>query len=183
MATVNATFKRQHCRCLKRLSPWPDFGGGRLGDSLLALTFESASIILGQNMTSPEGIAPLNGEIDRVADMGAPTRIVMVRHGVTDLTTAGKLDGRGGPDPSLNSEGRRQAQAAAVGVRALIGDAAARVLTSVLLRTAAHGARPAGRLVRALPLGPRVPRRQCGHESLLAPGRAPRRRWSGQGRR
>ena len=43
--------------------------------------------------------------------MGAPTRIVLVRHGDTDLTVAGTLDGRGGPDPLLNAEGRRQAWA------------------------------------------------------------------------
>jgi len=64
----------------------------------------------------------------------------MVRHGVTDLTTAGKLDGRGGPDPSLNSEGWRQAQAVAVGVRAYIGDNPVRVITSSLRRAVETGA-------------------------------------------
>jgi len=73
-------------------------------------------------------------------DLGAPTRIVLVRHGVTDFTASGKLDGRGGPDPALNSDGRNQARAAAAGVRAFIGDAAARVITSSLQRAIETGA-------------------------------------------
>ena len=73
-------------------------------------------------------------------DVGAPTRIVLVRHGVTDFTVAGKLDGRGGSDPALNAEGRRQARAAAAGVRALLGDTPARVITSSLQRAAETGA-------------------------------------------
>lgn len=63
----------------------------------------------------------------------------MVRHGVTNLTTAGRLDGRGGPDPSLNSEGRRQATAVGAGVRALIGDSEARVITSSMKRAIQTG--------------------------------------------
>ena len=72
-------------------------------------------------------------------DMGAPARIVLVRHGVTDFTVAGKLDGRGGPNPSLNPEGRRQARAAAFGVRAFIGDGSASVITSSLQRAIETG--------------------------------------------
>ena len=84
------------------------------------------------------------------SDVGAPTRIVLVRHGVTDFTVAGKLDGRGGPDPSLNAEGRRQARAAAAGVRAFIGDSSASVITSSLQRAIETGARIADMLgVRA----------------------------------
>ena len=30
---------------------------------------------------------------------GTPTRVVLVRHGVTDFTAQGRLDGRGGPTP------------------------------------------------------------------------------------
>jgi broad specificity phosphatase PhoE len=75
-----------------------------------------------------------------VADLGVPTRIVLVRHGVTDFTDARKLDGRGGSDPSLNAEGRRQARAAAVGVRAFISDAPASVVTSSLQRAIETGA-------------------------------------------
>jgi len=73
------------------------------------------------------------------ADLGTPTRIVLVRHGVTDFTAAGKLDGRGGPDPSLNADGRRQAHAAAVGVRALIGSSSAHIFTSSLKRAIQTG--------------------------------------------
>jgi broad specificity phosphatase PhoE/ribonuclease HI len=78
--------------------------------------------------------APSTDAVGSLADLGAPTRIVLVRHGVTDLTSAGRLDGRGGPDPSLNAEGRRQARAAAAGVRAFIGDSSAQVITSSLKR-------------------------------------------------
>ncbi|HEX7535683.1 MAG TPA: histidine phosphatase family protein [Dermatophilaceae bacterium] len=74
------------------------------------------------------------------ADLGAPARIVLVRHGVTDFTVAGKLDGRGGSDPSLNTEGLRQARAAASGVRGLIGDSPVSVITSSLRRAIETGA-------------------------------------------
>ena len=78
-------------------------------------------------------------EVLAAPDVGAPTRIVLVRHGVTDFTVAGKLDGRGGPDPSLNAEGRRQARAAAAGVRAFIGDSSGSVITSSLQRAIETG--------------------------------------------
>lgn len=84
--------------------------------------------------------------VGSLAGLGAPTRIVLVRHGITDLTAAGKLDGRGGPDPSLNAEGRRQARAAAAGVRAFIGDSSANVITSSLKRAIETGAAIAGEL-------------------------------------
>ena len=70
----------------------------------------------------------------------APTRLVLVRHGVTDFTIAGKLDGRGGADPALNAEGLRQAGAAAAGARAFVGDGSARVITSSLRRAVETGA-------------------------------------------
>jgi probable phosphoglycerate mutase len=73
-------------------------------------------------------------------DVGAPTRIVLVRHGVTDFTLAGKLDGRGGADPSLNAQGLGQAAAAAAGVRGLVGDSPASVITSSLRRAMQTGA-------------------------------------------
>ena len=75
-----------------------------------------------------------------MADLGAPTRIVLVRHGVTDFTAAGKLDGRGGADPSLNADGRRQAAAAAGAVRSFIGESPASVITSSLRRALETGA-------------------------------------------
>ena len=73
------------------------------------------------------------------ADLGTPTRIVLVRHGFTDFTAAGKLDGRGGPDPVLNDDGRRQARATAVVVRALIGSSSAHIFTSSLKRAIQTG--------------------------------------------
>jgi probable phosphoglycerate mutase len=73
------------------------------------------------------------------ADLGAPTRVVLVRHGVTDFTVAGKLDGRGGADPPLNAEGLRQARAAATGVRGFIGQGPATVVTSSLQRAVETG--------------------------------------------
>jgi probable phosphoglycerate mutase len=71
---------------------------------------------------------------------GTPTRIVLVRHGVTDYTVASRLDGRGGADPSLNSEGRTQATAAARSVAHLLGGSPARVVTSSLARARQTGA-------------------------------------------
>ena len=79
-------------------------------------------------------------------DLGKPARIVLVRHGVTDFTVAGRLDGRGGADPSLNDEGLRQVRAAAAGVRAYLGDTPAAVLTSSLRRAVQTGAAIAGEL-------------------------------------
>ena len=52
---------------------------------------------------------------------GTPTRIVLVRHGVTDFTVASRLDGRGGADPSLNTVGQAQAAAAGRAVAHLLG--------------------------------------------------------------
>jgi ribonuclease H / adenosylcobalamin/alpha-ribazole phosphatase len=96
------------------------------------------------------GPAPLMSAAGQSTDLGAPTRIVLVRHGVTDFTIAGKLDGRGGSDPSLNADGRRQARAAAAGVRAFIGDSSASVITSSLQRAIETGAAIADELgVRA----------------------------------
>lgn len=87
--------------------------------------------------------ASASGVAAAAPDLGAPTRIVLVRHGVTDFTDAGKLDGRGGPDPSLNAQGRRQALAAAAGVRAfidhVIADGPVRVVTSSLRRAIETG--------------------------------------------
>jgi probable phosphoglycerate mutase len=90
--------------------------------------------------------------VGQPADLGVPTRIVLVRHGVTDYTVAGKLDGRGGADPSLNAEGLRQARAAASGVRALIDAGPVGVVTSSLRRAIETGAAVA----EELGLSPRV---------------------------
>lgn len=71
---------------------------------------------------------------------GTPTRIVLVRHGVTDFTVASRLDGRGGTDPSLNTAGQAQATAAARATAHLLGGSAARVVTSSLVRARQTGA-------------------------------------------
>jgi probable phosphoglycerate mutase len=71
---------------------------------------------------------------------GTPTRVVLVRHGVTDYTVASRLDGRGGADPSLNGDGRTQATAAARAVAHLLGGSPARVVTSSLARARQTGA-------------------------------------------
>ena len=69
-----------------------------------------------------------------------PTRIVLVRHGVTDFTVQTRLDGRGGADPSLNTVGQAQAAAAGRAVAHLLGGSSARVVTSSLARAVQTGA-------------------------------------------
>lgn len=71
---------------------------------------------------------------------GTPTRILLVRHGVTDLTDAARLDGRGGVDPPLNATGRTQAAAAARAVAHLVAGHPASVTTSSLVRARETGA-------------------------------------------
>lgn len=80
------------------------------------------------------------------ADLGRPTRIVLVRHGVTDFTMRGLLDGRGGADPSLSVEGRDQACRVAGALDGLVGDGDVNVVTSSLARAVETGAQVAGRL-------------------------------------
>src|ERR1019366_6500370 len=58
----------------------------------------------------------------------------------------------GGSAPSLNADGRRQARAAAVGVRAFIGDGSASVITSSLQRAIETGAM----IADALGVGARI---------------------------
>ena len=77
---------------------------------------------------------------------GTPTRVVLVRHGVTDFTSEGRLDGRGGPDPSLNATGRSQAVAAGRAVASLVQGHPARVVTSSLARAMETGAAVASAL-------------------------------------
>jgi probable phosphoglycerate mutase len=81
-----------------------------------------------------------------LARRGTPTRVVLVRHGVTDFTAEGRLDGRVGPDPSLNATGRQQAVAAGRAVAALVQGHPTRVLTSSLARAVETGAAVAAAL-------------------------------------
>ncbi|MGE9807116.1 MULTISPECIES: bifunctional RNase H/acid phosphatase [unclassified Janibacter] len=71
---------------------------------------------------------------------GEPTRIVLVRHGVTVFTEQGRLDGRGGADPSLSPAGRAQAEGAARAAVHLIAGREVRVVTSELARAKETGA-------------------------------------------
>jgi probable phosphoglycerate mutase len=73
----------------------------------------------------PPGLGP---------DLGPPTRVLLVRHGVTDFTEAARIDGRGGEDPPLNEAGRRQAAAAGRATAHLLAGAEARLVTSSLAR-------------------------------------------------
>lgn len=77
----------------------------------------------------------------RTADQGPGVRLVLARHAVTDSSTMGLMDGRGGVDAPLNAEGTRQAQLLAAGVRAFLGAVPAVVISSGLRRaqqTARH---------------------------------------------
>lgn len=69
------------------------------------------------------------------APTGAPTTLVLVRHGVTEHTAAKRFSGGlGGDNPPLSEEGRAQARAAAQWLAAL-GDKVDSVLSSPVRRT------------------------------------------------
>ncbi len=61
-------------------------------------------------------------------------RIILCRHAVTDFTVAGIWDGKGGANPPLNERGLAQADDLAGRVKAFLGGAPARVLSSSLAR-------------------------------------------------
>lgn len=73
-------------------------------------TFGVGRVPLSDVYVSDETVPTLEGQ----------TRLVLVRHGVTDFTQSHRLDGRGGADPALNATGRAQAHAAAGAVRRLV---------------------------------------------------------------
>src|SRR5690606_15149267 len=73
-------------------------------------TFGDGRVPLSDVYVSDETVPTLEGQ----------TRLILVRHGVTDFTQGHLLDGRGGADPSLNATGMAQARAAAVAVRRLV---------------------------------------------------------------
>lgn len=76
---------------------------------------------------------------DGEPDRGEPVRVILVRHGVTDFTVSGRLDGRGGADPSLNAEGMAQAAAAARAIVPLVDPVRTVVVTSSLARARQTG--------------------------------------------
>ena len=94
----------------------------------------------GPEETAPAVSRAMGTGVGARQDRGAVTRVVLVRHGVTAFTEEGRLDGRGGHDPSLSERGRAQAQRAADSVRSLLGGADARVITSSLARAVETGA-------------------------------------------
>ncbi len=57
--------------------------------------------------------APTSTRAPRPADDGPPTTLVLVRHGRTELTLAGRFSGGDGPDPDLSEQGHRDARAVA----------------------------------------------------------------------
>lgn len=65
-------------------------------------------------------------------DLGAPTTLLLLRHGETALTPEKRFSGSGGSDPELSEYGRAQADRAAAGLAAQGGVQA--VVSSPLLR-------------------------------------------------
>ncbi len=72
-------------------------------------------------------------------DTDRPTRVVLVRHGVTDFTAGRRLDGRGGADPALNADGHDQARRVAGAVAETVTGPVT-VITSSLRRAVETGA-------------------------------------------
>ncbi|MBW3086429.1 Bifunctional protein [Austwickia sp. TVS 96-490-7B] len=108
---------------------------------LTELAEETPPLVPTDGLTGRARITP------RAPDMSAkPARIVLVRHGLTEATQAGLLDGRDGTDSPLTPEGTRQAHAAAVAVAGFLGDGPIRVVTSSLARARQTGAAVAARL-------------------------------------
>lgn len=112
---------------------------GRTIDRMLAAAGESPDSAAMAEVID-EVIDPVPSPAPPGPGEGTPTRIVLVRHGVTDFTVASRLDGRGGADPSLNTAGLAQAAAAGRATAHLLGGATARVVTSSLARAKQTGA-------------------------------------------
>ncbi|HEX8970942.1 bifunctional RNase H/acid phosphatase [Oryzihumus sp.] len=119
---------------------WVPRAENSAADKLANAAMDGESISRQVGATSTEPVAAASGESTTTApDLGVPTRLVLVRHGVTDFTVAGKLDGRGGTDPALNAAGQAQAQAAGRAVANLVGHSHARLVTSSLTRARQTG--------------------------------------------
>lgn len=71
-------------------------------------------------LPAPDPAGTPTGTPGGTGRLGGGTRLVLVRHGVTDYTVGGRLDGRGGADPPLNAQGRAQADAVAALVPQLL---------------------------------------------------------------
>ncbi|MFC6707497.1 bifunctional RNase H/acid phosphatase [Flexivirga alba] len=77
------------------------------------------------------------------------TRLILLRHGVTDFTVGHRLDGRGGADPQLNATGVTQADQAGAALGELVTGPVA-VVTSSLARARQTGA-AAARVLGVVP--------------------------------
>jgi probable phosphoglycerate mutase len=110
---------------------------GRTVDHMLEDgTLEDGSV--DESLAEPSATAtPVDPDVP--PDLGTPTRVLLIRHGITDYTAASRLDGRGGADPSLNDTGREQAAAAGRATAHLLAGAPARVVTSSLARAKQTG--------------------------------------------
>ena len=109
-------------------------------DKLANAAMDGESINRTVGVTATETAQATSAESTSTApDLGVPTRLVLVRHGVTDFTVSGRLDGRGGTDPVLNPAGQAQALAAARAVESLVGHSTARLVTSSLARARQTG--------------------------------------------
>jgi probable phosphoglycerate mutase len=65
-------------------------------------------------MDAPEGAEATEGASGRpIGGTGAPTTLLLLRHGETPLTPERRFSGSGGSNPSLSEAGRRQAEATA----------------------------------------------------------------------
>ena len=113
---------------------------GRTIDRMLGESTGGSTVDETVDEVVDELIDPEPGPVATGPWQGTPTRIVLVRHGVTDFTVASRLDGRGGVDPSLNTAGQAQAAAAGRATAHLLGGAPARVVTSSLARARQTGA-------------------------------------------
>ncbi len=103
------------------------------GDTPEGLPFGVSRAQLAQAVLSTETDPTLEGA----------ARVILVRHGVTDFTVSGRLDGRGGADPALNETGRLQARAPGLAVARLLERSDAgpvQVVTSDLARAMETGA-------------------------------------------
>lgn len=69
-------------------------------------------------------------------DLADPARLFLVRHGPTEATVAGLLDGCGGSDAPLTAQGQRQSVAAGHALRGLLRGAPAPLLVTSTLRRA-----------------------------------------------
>ncbi|MGH8824117.1 MAG: bifunctional RNase H/acid phosphatase [Jiangellaceae bacterium] len=102
----------------------------RLVNAALDGDLSAADQVPGQ-VQEPEPTEPPNRLVGWAAELGVPTRLVLVRHGQTALTAAKRFSGSDVEGPPLDADGREQAERAG---RALVGSEAVAVVTSPMLR-------------------------------------------------